>query len=84
MQSFKRGIALRYPPLPQSGSRTETTALLCDMVSNSGSLVVKATDSWLTCHEFEPSTTKDPPCMENMHVKSVKSSNILPLVWWGS
>ncbi|GFV19162.1 hypothetical protein TNCV_3223801 [Trichonephila clavipes] len=25
-----------------------------------GSLVVKVT--WLTCHEFEPSTAEDPPC----------------------
>ncbi|GFW75203.1 hypothetical protein TNCV_449071 [Trichonephila clavipes] len=27
-----------------------------------GCLVVKATDSCLACHEFEPSTTEDPPC----------------------
>ncbi|GFV43584.1 hypothetical protein TNCV_1613581 [Trichonephila clavipes] len=26
------------------------------------SLVVKVTDSWLTCHELEPSTSEDPPC----------------------
>ncbi|GFW46089.1 hypothetical protein TNCV_3277061 [Trichonephila clavipes] len=26
--------------------------------------------SWLTCHECEPSTTKDPPCKGAMHVKS--------------
>ncbi|GFY17295.1 transposable element Tcb1 transposase [Trichonephila clavipes] len=42
------------------------------------SLVVKATDSWLTCHEFDPSTT------DAMHVKSVESSNVLPLVWCDS
>ncbi|GFV91190.1 hypothetical protein TNCV_897111 [Trichonephila clavipes] len=22
-------------------------------------------DSWLVCHEFAPSTTKDPPCRED-------------------
>ncbi|GFV72782.1 hypothetical protein TNCV_1232961 [Trichonephila clavipes] len=27
----------------------------------------------LPCHEFEPSTTKDPPCRAAMHVKSVES-----------
>ncbi|GFS97289.1 hypothetical protein TNCV_1824551 [Trichonephila clavipes] len=35
--------------------------------------------SWLACHEFEPSTTKDPSCRAAMHVKSVESSNVLPL-----
>ncbi|GFW72855.1 hypothetical protein TNCV_1266981 [Trichonephila clavipes] len=49
-----------------------------------GSLMVKITDSWLSCHEFEPSTTKDPPCREAMRVKSVESSNVLLLVWYGS
>ncbi|GFU46213.1 hypothetical protein TNCV_2155491 [Trichonephila clavipes] len=38
-----------------------------------GSRVVKVTDSGLPCHEFEPSTTKDPPCRAAMHVKSVES-----------
>ncbi|GFY27188.1 hypothetical protein TNCV_2068091 [Trichonephila clavipes] len=27
-----------------------------------GCLVVKVPDSWPTCHAFEPSTAKDPPC----------------------
>ncbi|GFX36348.1 hypothetical protein TNCV_4932611 [Trichonephila clavipes] len=27
-----------------------------------GNLVVKVTDPWPVCHEFEPCTTKDPPC----------------------
>ncbi|GFX98290.1 hypothetical protein TNCV_4909331 [Trichonephila clavipes] len=27
-----------------------------------GSLVVKVTVSWLTCYEFEPSTTENKPC----------------------
>ncbi|GFW91575.1 uncharacterized protein TNCV_4499951 [Trichonephila clavipes] len=39
---------------------------------------------WLACHEFELSTTKDPPCRAAMHVKSVDSSNVLPLLWCGS
>ncbi|GFS84657.1 hypothetical protein TNCV_4607741 [Trichonephila clavipes] len=32
--------------------------------------------SWLAYHEFELSTTKDPPCREAMHVKSVESSTL--------
>ncbi|GFW95482.1 uncharacterized protein TNCV_1721841 [Trichonephila clavipes] len=43
------------------------------------SLVVKVTDSWSDCHEFEPSTAEDPPCRGAMHVKPVESSNVLPL-----
>ncbi|GFX94972.1 hypothetical protein TNCV_3046041 [Trichonephila clavipes] len=33
------------------------------------------------CHEFEPSTTKDPACMGEVHVKSVESTNVL--LWSG-
>ncbi|GFT26558.1 hypothetical protein TNCV_3604011 [Trichonephila clavipes] len=40
--------------------------------------------SWEAGHEFETSTTKDPPYRAAMHVQSVESSNILPLVWCGS
>ncbi|GFW04359.1 sodium channel protein para [Trichonephila clavipes] len=45
-----------------------------------GSLAAKVTDSWPACHEFEPSAPEDLPCMEVMHIKSVDSSNVLPLV----
>ncbi|GFU79755.1 hypothetical protein TNCV_2347761 [Trichonephila clavipes] len=31
------------------------------------------------CHEFEPSTTKDSLCRDEMHVKPVESSNVLLL-----
>ncbi|GFY14973.1 hypothetical protein TNCV_235231 [Trichonephila clavipes] len=42
-----------------------------DVFLGSGSLVVKVTHSWLSCLEFQPSTTEDPlcrlgPCMVNM------------------
>ncbi|GFU00825.1 transducin-like enhancer protein 3-A [Trichonephila clavipes] len=40
-----------------------------------GSLVVKVMDSLPACHEFEPSTTKDPSCRGAIHVKSFESSN---------
>ncbi|GFW90047.1 hypothetical protein TNCV_3484991 [Trichonephila clavipes] len=46
-----------------------------------GRRVVKEFDCGWPCHEFEPSTTKDPPCRGIMQVKSVKSSNVLPVVW---
>ncbi|GFV32381.1 hypothetical protein TNCV_1676671 [Trichonephila clavipes] len=52
------------------------------MLRRRSSSVVKVTDSWLACHEFEPSTTDDPPCRGAMSVKSVASSNFLPLVWY--
>ncbi|GFX18356.1 uncharacterized protein TNCV_4306571 [Trichonephila clavipes] len=47
-----------------------------------GSLVVKVNASWLDCHEIELNATKDRPYRGAMHVKSVKSSNVLPLVWY--
>ncbi|GFV19030.1 hypothetical protein TNCV_4759151 [Trichonephila clavipes] len=34
--------------------------------------------SCLACHEFEPSTTKDPPYRGVMYFKSVESLNVLP------
>ncbi|GFT23171.1 hypothetical protein TNCV_1858891 [Trichonephila clavipes] len=50
-------------------------------ICGGGSLVAKVTDSWQACHDFEPSTAEDLPCKGEMHVKSVESSNALPLVW---
>ncbi|GFT65849.1 hypothetical protein TNCV_2560131 [Trichonephila clavipes] len=35
-----------------------------------GSRVVYVSDRGLPCHEFKPSTTKDPPFRAAMHVKS--------------
>ncbi|GFY08785.1 hypothetical protein TNCV_4659781 [Trichonephila clavipes] len=46
-----------------------------------GSPVVKLTNSWPACHEFEASTAEVPPCRGAMHAKSIESSNVLPLVW---
>ncbi|GFX09973.1 ubiquitin carboxyl-terminal hydrolase 40 [Trichonephila clavipes] len=36
-----------------------------------GSLMVKVMNLWLACHEFEPSTAKDLPYREALHIKSV-------------
>ncbi|GFY08726.1 hypothetical protein TNCV_5006391 [Trichonephila clavipes] len=44
--------------------------------SGHGSLVVKATDSWLVYYEFEPSTAEDPPCRVAMHIKSVVDQSL--------
>ncbi|GFV92537.1 hypothetical protein TNCV_1744421 [Trichonephila clavipes] len=49
-----------------------------------GSRVVKVSDRGWLCHEFEPSTTKDPPCRAAMHTKSDESSNVLPTATAGS
>ncbi|GFS97603.1 hypothetical protein TNCV_4488421 [Trichonephila clavipes] len=46
---------------------------------NRGSLEVKVTNSWQACHEFEPSTAEDLLLRGAMYIKSVKSSNALPL-----
>ncbi|GFV82953.1 hypothetical protein TNCV_1179681 [Trichonephila clavipes] len=40
-----------------------------------GGRVVKISNCGWPCHEFESSTTKDPPCRAAMYVKSVESSN---------
>ncbi|GFT09388.1 hypothetical protein TNCV_5062531 [Trichonephila clavipes] len=42
-------------------------------LSSRGSRVVWVSDRGWLCHEFEPSTTKDPPCRAVMHDKSVES-----------
>ncbi|GFV79026.1 hypothetical protein TNCV_3687331 [Trichonephila clavipes] len=57
--------------------------LMTRQYSGHESLVVKETDSCLACHEFVSGTTEDPLCRETMHVKSISSSNVLPLVWCG-
>ncbi|GFT61711.1 SCAN domain-containing protein 3 [Trichonephila clavipes] len=54
------------PSQPHSG-------LLQPKRGGRGSRVVWASDRGWLCHEFEPSTTKDPPCRAAMHAKSVES-----------
>ncbi|GFV86822.1 hypothetical protein TNCV_3965521 [Trichonephila clavipes] len=46
--------------------------------------LVKETDSWSVCHQFEPGIAEGPPFKEAIHVKSCDSLNILPLMWCGS
>ncbi|GFV19421.1 hypothetical protein TNCV_3663541 [Trichonephila clavipes] len=46
-------------------------AACSSLLDGRGSLVVKVTDSWPVCHEFEPRTAEDPLCSRVMHVKSV-------------
>ncbi|GFX24983.1 hypothetical protein TNCV_1279191 [Trichonephila clavipes] len=47
-------------------TRRTRTNLMCN------SLVVKITDSWLACHEFEPSIPEDTPGKGWMHDKSAE------------
>ncbi|GFX12349.1 hypothetical protein TNCV_63951 [Trichonephila clavipes] len=49
--------------------RKGTTNLKTPMLSPGFEVAAVAEFS---CHEFEPSTTKDPPCRAAMHVKSVE------------
>ncbi|GFT58509.1 transposable element Tcb2 transposase [Trichonephila clavipes] len=70
-----RAVSSRFPP-PATLIELETALqekwrllnsalvdhLIESMLSGSGCLMVKVTDSWLECHDFEPSTAEDPPC----------------------
>ncbi|GFV79074.1 hypothetical protein TNCV_2612601 [Trichonephila clavipes] len=38
-----------------------------------GGLVVKVTDSWLVCHDFELSTAEDPLCRGAIHIEHVET-----------
>ncbi|GFS76609.1 hypothetical protein TNCV_1622061 [Trichonephila clavipes] len=55
-------------PLPKAGIHSFSIQL-----ASRGIRVVKVSDRGWPCHEFEPSTTKDPPCRTAMH--TVESSN---------
>ncbi|GFV06575.1 hypothetical protein TNCV_2948971 [Trichonephila clavipes] len=57
-----------------------TPSEMRNILKSRGSRVVKVSDRGWHCHEFEPSTTKDPPCRDAMHIKSVEGSNVLALV----
>ncbi|GFX78446.1 hypothetical protein TNCV_1295121 [Trichonephila clavipes] len=52
---------------------------MCDR----GSLVVKVKESWLVCHEFEPSDAEDPPCRGDPYPLDLKFK-VLPLVGCGT
>ncbi|GFW75890.1 hypothetical protein TNCV_4430681 [Trichonephila clavipes] len=58
--------------------------ILWTLICGRGSRVVKVSDRGWSCLEFEPTTTKDPPCWGAMHVKSVESSNCGLVVRRGS
>ncbi|GFU00638.1 hypothetical protein TNCV_4818051 [Trichonephila clavipes] len=45
------------------------------------SLEVKVTDSWLECHELEPSTAEDPPCWGRSTLNLLRAQTSSP--WWG-
>ncbi|GFV76348.1 hypothetical protein TNCV_4413271 [Trichonephila clavipes] len=40
-------------------------------IFDSGDLVVKFADSWLACHEFDPSTAEDVPCKRSRSMLSM-------------
>ncbi|GFU77066.1 hypothetical protein TNCV_1701481 [Trichonephila clavipes] len=65
--------------------RTVISASRNKLLSGRGSRGGMGIGSWLAfCHEFEPSTTKDPPCRRAaMHAKSVELKRPTPVgvVW---
>ncbi|GFX62688.1 hypothetical protein TNCV_4868481 [Trichonephila clavipes] len=52
--------------------------------SGRGSRMVKVSDHGWLAPSSSPVPLKFPPCRGVMHIKSVESSNVLPLVWCGS
>ncbi|GFW01638.1 hypothetical protein TNCV_4085531 [Trichonephila clavipes] len=83
---LQRSVGQRYSRTPFSSLRDAAHEQHAGRKTNVGrcTRVVKVSDRGWPCHEFELSTTKDLPCKAAMHVKSVESSNVLPLVWWDS
>ncbi|GFY36206.1 hypothetical protein TNCV_4845781 [Trichonephila clavipes] len=50
-----------------------------------GAAVVRKTDSWPACNEFDSSAAEDSPCREGGEARLIfRGSNILPLKWCGS
>ncbi|GFX40585.1 hypothetical protein TNCV_2373691 [Trichonephila clavipes] len=45
-----------------AGHHPKPLSIYSTQVGSHDSLVVKVTDSWPACREFEPSTVEDPPC----------------------
>ncbi|GFW74930.1 hypothetical protein TNCV_2677981 [Trichonephila clavipes] len=64
-------LGKRKRSLGHFGIVTPTVFAKCACVC--GSLVVKVTEWWAECYEFEPSTAEDPLFRETMHVKSVEN-----------
>ncbi|GFV41861.1 uncharacterized protein TNCV_2958771 [Trichonephila clavipes] len=79
---FRMSFAISSPLVcPESGSNPRSSFVKASYKwprYPSGQVI----GSWLACLEFEPSTTKDPPCRAAMHIKSVDSSNGISLVCW--
>ncbi|GFU53791.1 hypothetical protein TNCV_4254111 [Trichonephila clavipes] len=46
---------------------------------DNSSLVIKITDSWQACHEFEPSTDETPSCIGDLiHIEYVEAQTSSP------
>ncbi|GFV99297.1 hypothetical protein TNCV_1512691 [Trichonephila clavipes] len=77
-------VAKRPPVASEFDVNKESNQIKPAHLDISGAAVAQlgqSIGSWQACDEFDPSTTKDPSCSLAMHVKSVESSNVLPLVW---
>ncbi|GFW78772.1 hypothetical protein TNCV_4261941 [Trichonephila clavipes] len=53
---------LKRPIVSRRPKYVKTVEAQCPPVGVVWCLMVKVMDSWLSCHEFEPSTAEDPPC----------------------
>ncbi|GFW89090.1 hypothetical protein TNCV_2685241 [Trichonephila clavipes] len=70
------------PPCREDQNTLNLPMPLFPRWSGRASLVVKVLDcGWLVTSSRAQHHLKDPQCRGAMHVKSVQSSNVLPLVW---
>ncbi|GFU68661.1 hypothetical protein TNCV_308761 [Trichonephila clavipes] len=69
----KLNFKLHHSQLTQQVTEDHKNNFMTRISCGCGSRVVWASDRGWLCHEFEPSTTKDPPCRAAMRAKSVES-----------
>ncbi|GFW09870.1 hypothetical protein TNCV_4251991 [Trichonephila clavipes] len=77
---YKHPCLLRDSNPVPTASQYDTTPL----VNGHGSRVVKVSDRGWPCHEFEPSTTKDPPSRILSPGSVVRKRDTQPLYHWVS
>ncbi|GFW31258.1 hypothetical protein TNCV_2578391 [Trichonephila clavipes] len=58
--------SVKFPTINRSSDWVETQVLQC--LGGHGSRVVKVSDRGRPFPEFEPNTTKDPPCRGTIHL----------------
>ncbi|GFX55470.1 hypothetical protein TNCV_267581 [Trichonephila clavipes] len=74
--------AMHVKSVESPNSKPHVSTLLPPKYRGRGSLVVKVTDSWLSFHEFESSTTEDPLCRGGCTLDQLRLKRLtVRLVW---